>query len=272
MSRRIKQNFYTAIGIALSFLIAFGGWIVTRELLDKKEKALFAVTGSIQVNTPIITAAETSKNQDGEESIETEYISPKLTDSQITSVLQNWENDGVERPHEPMVGQLNMEQAIEAAKDGLKFFYEQGFIPENFHDEYNKINANLCVKQLGDQRTQTFEPYYSYWTVLLTGDKTNSQLIINAVTGQIWRADVTLLPQSGKYYKIETDERSMEHIVDSFISYLDLGSNADTFKTSKNTVSKDIANDSFYVIAQKNDMNVIADSILSIYLSAQRPE
>ena len=54
---------------------------------------------------------------------------PVFTEEQIHEILQNWESSVSEKPHNPIEGQLPMEQAIAVGKADLAFFCEQGIFP-----------------------------------------------------------------------------------------------------------------------------------------------
>lgn len=211
-----KRNLYTAMGIALSFVIAIGGWALTSKLIDGKADALLSVTGSVKV--PVVASTDTGKEPD-ESGGESPHVLPRLTATEISAVLQNWKAAGSERPHEPTDGQLSMEQAIEAGKAGLSYFCEQGVIPTELLElEYDKINAYLYENQPRGQETGSLDPFYSYWTVSLTNGRMSALLTINAVTGQIWKAEIASTISSVNFNEVQA-----EHMLDVFTSYLDLG-------------------------------------------------
>lgn len=190
-----KQNVYTIMGIALSFIIAVGGWVLTSALIDRKSDALLSATGITRVNVlPIEPRAPV--NQDGSGVDDSLIEQPKLTNEEIIKVLQNWQSEDCDRiAHEPVEGQLSMEQAIEIGKAGLSYYNEQGIIPvELLEYENAKIGAHLFENQPGGQTTLSLypalDPYYSYWSVSFSNELMDTVLTINAVTGQIWIADI----------------------------------------------------------------------------------
>ena len=216
-----KQKTFTAAGIALSFIIAIGGWGLTSMMIDRKSEALLSVTGITYVDVP---PQPTSINHDTENSTLQERQT--LTDEDIYNVLLNWEASGNERAHEPTDTQLSMEQAIEAAKSGLEYFGEQGVIPiKIFEQEFEKINAYLCQNQTVGQASEFLDPIYSYWTVVLTGESTHATLVLNAVTGQIWSADIVISSPDAFFEHEDTRK-----VLNTFVSYL--GMNSDDDNTS----------------------------------------
>ncbi|MCL2146471.1 MAG: hypothetical protein FWH52_01565 [Synergistaceae bacterium] len=143
-----------------------------------------------------------------------------MTVQDIYQVLLNWEAAGNERAHEPSKAQLTMEQAINAAKSGLIYFKEQGVIPgEILELDFEKTNAYLCQNQTLEQMSQFLDPVYSYWTVTFAGERMNAALTVNAVTGQIWKANITI-PDSAAYFENQYAKQTLN----SFISYLKMNS------------------------------------------------
>lgn len=251
---RSKQNLYTVVGVALSFVIAFGGWALTSELINRKADALLSVTGSVKVPTAPPTG---TGEKPGDSDEETDYVWPKLTESEIVAVLQNWEAGGRERPHEPTEGQLSMEQAIDAGRTGLFYFSEQGIIPAELLDN-SKINAYLYEYQPSGQGTGLLDPFYSYWTVSFSGESMDVSLTINAVTGQIWKADLSF---SG----INSNELKGEQVLYVFTSNLELSS-ADSIKTTGNITSKGFSDGLFYAVVRVESG---VKSKITMYLSTR---
>lgn len=254
-----KRNLYTFAGIFMSFIIAIGGWALTSTLIDRKSDALLSATGSVRVDVPV-----TLGDQSG---VEPSYEPVALTEEQIVSVLQNWEADGEEKPHEPVDGQLAMEQAIDAGKDWLSYFYEQGVIPAELL-EYDKTSAYLCVKQPRGQENHTLNPYYSYWSITFSSDNKRALLVINAVTGQIWDAAI-----SGAGV-VEADA---EKRLDAFVSYLGLKGSG-SLVTNSATASKSFADGAFYAAVRigttttsLTDGDSVSPMFFRVYLSTKAP-
>lgn len=182
------RGLLTTLGIIFAFLIVFGGWWLTNNLLDKQETAMLSTVGSVKVTAPI--------DQPVSSGSETNY--PTLTDSEIYMVLNVWEADVDETPHDPKTGQLNMEQAIDAGKSWLAYFSEHLIIPSEL-TVYDKTNAYLCeINMIADTQLiktplefrqddtrskEELKPFYSYWTVSFSSEDFNATLIINAATG-----------------------------------------------------------------------------------------
>ena len=204
------NNIYTGLGIILSFAIAVGGWTLTRRLIDNRSDALMSQAGYQTVNPP--TVATPAHNDDGEEDGSLSER-PRLTVAEMARILINWESTDRERPHEPMEGQLSMEEAIDAADACLIEWGEAGLLA---WETYENVRAYLC-QNLPEDRADMLDPVYSYWTVSLSDQNLRATLTINAVTGQIWKASLSFL-QTNVYKEVD-----IEHILNTFISSLDLG-------------------------------------------------
>lgn len=251
-----KQNLYTVLGIALSFIIAVGGWTLTSALIDRKSDALLSATESVKFNMQATI-------EQGDE--ETHHNFPTLSEGEIAKIILSWESIIEERPHEPVEGQLNMEQAIEAGKAGLSYFYEQDIISGELL-EYAKTSAYLCEKQPSGQENHTLNPYYSYWTVTFSSENKRATLVIHAMTGQIWQAVVSGDIESS----LETAK-----LLDVFIAYLNLDANG-SFVSDGHITSKSFAGGSLHAIARRGTATTSlsesgSSGFFRLYLSAQSP-
>ena len=209
----MREKIYTAIGIALSFAVAVGGWLLTDRLISMKSDALLSESGVTLTNAPRLVTITDNNGDD----ISNER--PILSELEIVSVLQNWESPGREFPHEPTAGQIGMEQAIEAGRAGLLNFAGHGIIPAELLG-VNNVNASLCQ----NLRTEEFlDPAYSYWSVAFTGPHMGAAFIINAVTGQVWNAAVAMRSRSAV---VEASVDDLEYLLDAFMS--DIGINSDS--------------------------------------------
>lgn len=216
----IKQKLLTFLGIFLSLAIAAGGWFLTSALIDMRSDALFSASGVAQMTapddvsysllTPQPSPSPTPPSEDVPQELEPsdspefEDVTalpvdssheklPVLSEADMLSILKNWQEPGYERTHEPVAGQIDMEQAIERARAGLMFICDMGIAPvEDF--EYYRTFAYLCQNiPLGLSREddgQFFDAIYSYWHVDFTGENMNSTFIVNAVTGQVWKSSI----------------------------------------------------------------------------------
>jgi len=196
-----KKIVFTAAGILLSFAIAVGGWVFTSWLIDIESHRLLSGTTSFLVDIPTMESTHPNNENDDPN------IRLGLTTGEIVSILQNWELIGNRRPHEPAAGQINMEQAIESGRLGLDFLYNQNALPEEVL-EFSNVRATL--NQNTPYGGQFLPLRYSYWNVRFINDYVDVIMTINAVTGQVWRIEVSTTRQrmadesSSQTYRFET--------------------------------------------------------------------
>ncbi|MDR3052261.1 MAG: hypothetical protein LBU48_00165 [Coriobacteriales bacterium] len=223
-----KRNLLTALGIVLSLLIAGGGWLLTSTLINRESDALLSAT----VITPLDVLAATPAGEqndapaaaDGTKPLEER---PRLSPAEINAILSYWNLANEERLHEPFGTQLSMEQAIEAAQTGLSSLAKQGALPAALLETpFEKPFAYLAQKfgapaeaASRTPKPEMLDPSYSYWTVTLTNEDMGAFLVINAVTGQIWLADIDVYSAN-----IEFGALDVESVLGHFVSYLGMES------------------------------------------------
>jgi hypothetical protein len=136
-----------------------------------------------------------------------------LTESEMAVVLNElWLGSGVPTPHEPTDGQMNMERAIDMGKTCLNTLVYKELIPERVLD-YEKVNAylekrvprtqnwddiepggyNPIFNPIDVRPEEQLEPFFSYWTAIFEGKDTNIKIVMDAVTGGVWKMRVTYL-------------------------------------------------------------------------------
>ena len=212
-SLRRKRGIYTGLGIAASFAIAVGGWSLTRLLIDKRSDALMSQTGYQTVNPPPVATPKSVDNGDNDNP---PTKRPRLTEAEMARVLVNWESTDREIPHEPMEGQLSMEDAIDAADACLAEWGKVGLLPAQW-ETYENVRARLCQNLPEDWRDRDLlDPVYSFWTVSMSAENIRATLTINAVTGQIWKASLSLAQTRASLGKVE-----IEQVLNTFMAPLD---------------------------------------------------
>ena len=267
-----KQKLYTVMGIALSFTIAIGGWGLTSMLLDKKSDALLSAVGITHID---MAASPQPAGQGGASTLEILREQPQLTEAEIANVLLNWESSGNEWAHEPMAGQLSMEQIIEIGKAGLIYFYEQGVISTELPPyEYDKITAYLCQNLPRVPEVQTLDPMYSYWTVSFAGESISANLTINALTGQIWRANISHNSPIVNYSDMDVGIIA-ESAIDAFTLRLGMGTNdeIDLVRDEYHTLAHQSIADGMFHATVVIRSRIVDDKevpiTIQMYLSAQ---
>ena len=253
-----KRNILTVMGIALSFIIATGGWILTSGLIELRSTNLMTATGVTPIAMP--TAIPPPPQNDNE--YDYPYIA-LLTEHEIVSILQNLAATGREIPHEPTQEQINMEQAIQIAENWIVFLVTQlNWFEEIFYFE----NAIAQLTQ-NRQRDGSFllPSAYSFWTVRLSNRHLSVIMFINAVEGQVWKTEITVNVHTDIYTfsadegisilspftPLEVEGNSLVQILDEFMLVIGLPTNTNFIeRTDPNTntlsISKVFANGSVY--------------------------
>jgi len=174
----VKNNILTAAGIILSLALAISGWAITSMLIDMESDRLLSGTASFMVNIPAIELTYHEEEHN---------ISFGLNEGEVVSILRNWEQMHYRRPHEPAPGQIDMYTAIISGRAGLVFLHELNLLPMEMMT-FDRVVAFLSQNI---PQGQPFLPLrYSYWTVTMINDDISINMIINAVTGQIWEIDM----------------------------------------------------------------------------------
>jgi hypothetical protein len=234
-------------------------------LIDIKSDTLLSANGLTPVYAPAVTAPNLPNSDDGRgvTGDDTSSERPLFSEVEIARILLNWETDGEGQLHEPIEGQLGMEQAIDRGKDGLAYFYEQGVIPEELL-AYEKTSAYLCQKRPGDGGSQALSPYYSYWMLSFTGENGYIMLTLNAVTGQIWKLELKVNLTATVVKEVKT----VEQILDVFIDYVGL-TGSGMYMVDGMTASKSFADGMLYAIAQSIPVLDSNHYRMTMYLSTQ---
>jgi hypothetical protein len=142
------------------------------------------------------------------------------------SVLQNWESAGKEILHEPMRGQITMEEAISLSKEGLQYFSDNGILSAaDLPGEEDNVKAYLG-QNLPPYQSAFLGTIYSYWTLMFTNDRRMLELRVNAVSGKIMKADLML---STDFMEIKSGKEDSVRALQTFVSYL--GFDVDTLES-----------------------------------------
>lgn len=174
-----KGKLYTLLVFCLSFAVVFGGWFLTKEMLNRKETMLLARKG--QVSMEVLETDFT---------VQEDFQGEILTEDMMAEILTVWEAGGRERIHEPMAGQMNMEQAIKAGREWIATLAENNILPA-YLQESGFDNTNAALYTLKSE-VSLKENLISYWKVTYVEDDVKIILMLHAVSGQVWKADISM--------------------------------------------------------------------------------
>lgn len=200
MKKTYKYMFLT---ILLALVFIFGSMAGMNIILQIRENQLLSESGIAVIESPVRAwqgradgTDETDKNTDEER-----Y---SLTTMQVKDVVERWNNRQGEILHNPVEGQISMMEAVREGEEWLKLI---GMKEEVYgtDTELNFVRATLSVGMQKDALSAPLEPYYSFWTVHFSGSYLDAVLYLNAVTGRVWSARITLydnLPRELPYEKL----------------------------------------------------------------------
>lgn len=183
MKKTCKYTFLTMF-LALAFI--FGSMAVMNFILYIREDQFLSESGMAVVESPVRSwqgwGDESDAKEDGER-----Y---SLTTVQVRDAMESWNQRLGETLHDPVEGQVSMKEAV---LEGEEWLISMGIEEtQRAEDRLKLVKAVLGVgTQKGSSKVQ-MEPYYSFWTVHFSGSYTDAVVYLNAVTGRVWRAEVTL--------------------------------------------------------------------------------
>jgi hypothetical protein len=234
----IKQRILTAVAIVFSLLIVFWGWLLTNELLNRQHLGLMNTVHSVSVKEP------------PEAELDAEPAKVTLSTQEIANILKVWQSSQMQHYHDPYDGQLTMEEAIKAANSGLSYFCENGVLPkELLESDFTQTNAFLYDVQ--DSRAVLPEVFpasdqaYSFWSVSASNREVSILLTLNAYTGQIWWAEISLITQT-----IDFNSTNILDLLEQYEAYLGL-SDIGSLKSNSDYATKSYENDQIGIIVYK---------------------
>lgn len=179
---------YTQVCFLLVVTFILGSMAGMNFIFQEKESRLLQESGTAEIESPVMIWQETEET--GEEGTDTaaEQEKRQLTIEQIEEVIDYRADAATEILHGPAEGQIPMEDAIASGEDWLM---EMGFAEENDSQVLSR-RASLGVKMDQEISGMPMEPYYSFWTVQFSNESMYAVLSVNAVTGKVWDAEITL--------------------------------------------------------------------------------
>lgn len=200
-----KEKIYTRMVFALSLTVIIAGWFFTKGMVRRNEEIILAREGELYVGSSNPDILDGNHNSVfGEPHKENAYVDYSLSEEEMGKILAAWELGGKEIPLEPIHGQLNMEDAIEAGENWIQIMSENGIVPSELTEsDYDTVSAKLLSLE---SRTGIDKIILSYWSVQYTKGDTVILLTIHAVSGEIWRADISIKGGNAGLYEYTDDE------------------------------------------------------------------
>lgn len=175
--QKVKSAIYPFLTILLAAACIVLSMACARTFLKRKETALLNGSGRIEQTAPVSAALE--KEDGGKITLSIE---------EMEAVVRTWSRRSSMSVHEPVEGQISMNEAVKAVDEWLpKMGFSEGILSGN-----STVRSSLNVAKIKGEKTEILSPDYSFWEVAVNGDKLEGVFYVNAVTGQIWEAVVTL--------------------------------------------------------------------------------
>ena len=190
-----RASKYTLLSLLFAAVFVFGSMAGTDLILQMWEKRRLEESGTVTMESPVLAwqSAETEEEyvkQDGGPLVRDKEEDLTLTEKEIEQVIRYRKNCEGELLHDPVKGQITMEQAFAAGENWL---VEMGFWDHSrTHSEPLLHRASLGTKTAKEGLHMPIEPYYSFWTVRFSSTDMYVSLSVNAMTGRVWDAKITL--------------------------------------------------------------------------------
>ena len=188
-----KSYKYTILTLFLAIAFIFGSMAGMNFIIRVREGHLLTERGSVLVETPVRSWIDLESN--GEPASDTTHQErDTLTVEQTEEAIVYWNSREGEIIHEPVIGQISMEEAIE---NGEKWLSEMK-LGEEMDAVSFSVSAKLGVGRQREDAAERLEAYFSFWTVTYSNQSMSAILYLNAVTGKVWGAEISLyeeLPQ-----------------------------------------------------------------------------
>lgn len=184
-----KTYKYTVLTVVLAIVFSFGSMAGMNLILKARERQLLTKSGRSVVEVPVQTNVGQEKDQNFNKDRGT------LTIEQIEQVVSLWDGPDEVVVHNPANGQISMGEAIRA---GQEWLIKMGMeVERKDNDEVHQYaTLSTAVRESSEEEDDNEDvqtaPYNSFWRVQFYSSSLEAFLYVNAVTGQVWSADIIL--------------------------------------------------------------------------------
>lgn len=202
---------------AVTVLFIFGNRLAAEGLFKNMEHRLLSDMGNLKLETAVeladvqTTDYETTTDTSSAVSESESIYQTELT---MAKIITCWKYSGGEVVHEPMEGQLSMEEAIEMARLWIYKMLESGSLPQILYNLRSDTGEELMFDSVVAALFASYTNYenirYSSWNVTFICKYGSIELRLNAVTGEVWNADITIVGEPEDIYmQIEKEDLKM---------------------------------------------------------------
>ena len=184
-----KTYKYTVLTVVLAIVFSFGSMAGMNLILKARERQLLTKSGRSVVEVPVQTNVGQEMDQNFNKDRGT------LTIEQIEQVVSLWDGPDEVVVHNPANGQISMGEAIRA---GQEWLIKMGMeVERKDNDEVHQYaTLSTAVRESSEEEDDNEDvqtaPYNSFWRVQFYSSSLEAFLYVNAVTGQVWSADIIL--------------------------------------------------------------------------------
>lgn len=184
-----KTYKYTVLTVVLAIVFSFGSMAGMNLILKARERQLLTKSGRSVMEVPVQTNVGQEKDQNFNKDRGT------LTIEQIEKVVSLWDEPDEVVVHNPADGQISMGEAIRA---GQEWLINMGMeVERKDNDEVHQYaTLSTAVRESSEEEDDNKDvqtaPYNSFWRVHFYSSSLEAFLYVNAVTGQVWSADIIL--------------------------------------------------------------------------------
>lgn len=189
----MKKYKYTFLSLLFAALFIIGSMAATDTILRIRETRLLAERGGIKVESPVREWEGGGNSDESAIGKDTNDKKNSLSMKQVEEAVKSWNNRTGVTLHEQVAGQISMGEAIENGKQWLV-----GMDIGDGEEEISfSISAELGVGRQKEDAGER-EAYFSFWTVTYVNKTMNVVLYLNAVTGNVWGAEIKLYEEQSK--------------------------------------------------------------------------
>lgn len=200
-----KTYKYTILILFLAVAFVFDSMEVMNLILRTRERQFLSESGRVVVEAPVRAWQEQNNDEDGEYSGYSNNKRYTLSIEQVEDVINCWNERMAVTVHNPVNDQISMEEAVKVGEEwlaemGMEEYGQEGDIGSCFR------NAMLGVAKQSTSGEAQLESYYSFWIMNFSNQSMNVILYLNAVTGNVWSAEIVLyedLPEEMPYEKLK---------------------------------------------------------------------
>lgn len=243
-----KSIIYTIPIVLLSFMVVSGGWFLMNKMLDRREEKILGQTGQITVGM-----AE-KDNQDAEDKVKS-FSGQKLSEKERIKVLKIWETGKKLIPHEPLEGQMNMEQAITKGAEWIDMVEKsENLISADAVWEFENTSAKLCSFE---DKTEVEKEKISFWEIQYENAEMQILLKIHALSGEVWSAEITMGESDKEVFG------SVGELLQAVFPFFRAGS--DRIYKKNNIRYMQNETDSMYLLMKRSDVKINSKLVMTVY-------